>query len=581
MARLGLLAALAISAASPGLGAEARDRRPAALALDRSGTRLYVANARSGTVSVVDAAGERVLAEHDVGRGLSDLAPAPDDRLLAVDRAGDALILLETDPTRNGVRPVARLDLPESRDPAKALALFGGRSFAVSSPGSRRLTVVDLKPGSGDRPPSLAVSRAIDLPFSPLLLAALPGSGAPRLVVADASGGALAVVDPEGGEVVAVHAFPAHNVRGLVVTPDGSTLVLAHQSLRKLARTTFEDVHWGTLVGNHLRFVPVAPLLRAGAEASRASRAVTLGDTGAAAGDPGPLAIDSAGGLIVAVSGTNELALGAGPGATPRRVAVGRRPSALAVSPDGRTAYSADALDDAVSVVDLKAGARRASIPLGSRPEPDAVARGERLFYDAGLSHDGWMSCQSCHTDGASNGGLADTLGDGDFGAPKRVPTLGGVGATGPWGWNGAFARLEDQVRASIVSTMSGKPPTDGQVDDLTAFLKSLPAPGPFRVGNDEAVARGRVAFAARRCETCHAPPQYTSEARYDVGLADERGRRQFNPPSLRGVGARQPLLHDGRAARLEDVFLKAKHPNDETFTEGEAADLAAFLRTL
>ena len=51
-----------------------------------------------------------------------------------------------------------------------------------------------------------------------------------------------------------------------------------------------------------------------------------------------------------------------------------------------------------------------------------AADRGERLFFDGRLSHDGWLSCQSCHTDGHTNNALADTLGDGSFGAAKRLP---------------------------------------------------------------------------------------------------------------------------------------------------------------
>ena len=58
--------------------------------------------------------------------------------------------------------------------------------------------------------------------------------------------------------------------------------------------------------------------------------------------------------------------------------------------------------------------------------------------------------------------------------------------------------------------------------------------------------------FDAKRCAECHAPPEYTAAARFDVGLADEVGNRRFNPPSLRGVGRRAPLFHDGRAASLE-----------------------------
>ena len=95
---------------------------------------------------------------------------------------------------------------------------------------------------------------------------------------------------------------------------------------------------------------------------------------------------------------------------------VGRRPTAVLPSPDGRWAYVADGLDDTVSVVEIATRPASATIAaLGPRPELTAVDRGERLFSSARLSHDGWMSCQSCHTDGHSNGLLSDTLGDGSY----------------------------------------------------------------------------------------------------------------------------------------------------------------------
>ena len=94
------------------------------------------------------------------------------------------------------------------------------------------------------------------------------------------------------------------------------------------------------------------------------------------------------------------------------------------------------------------------------------------------------MSCQSCHTDGHTNSLLSDTLGDGSYGAPKRVPSLLGVAATGPWTWTGSIPRLEDQIRKSIVTTMHGTKPTDEQVADLAAYLSSLAPPSPEVTGN-------------------------------------------------------------------------------------------------
>jgi hypothetical protein len=75
--------------------------------------------------------------------------------------------------------------------------------------------------------------------------------------------------------------------------------------------------------------------------------------------------------------------------------------------------------------------------------------------------------------------------------------------------------------------------------------------------------------------------PDYTSRGRYDIGLKDEVGNREFNPPSLRGLSGRDALLHDGRARSLEDLFRQEKHPRGTALSPREISDLVAFLKTL
>lgn len=560
-----------------GEGLASRVRRPVALAPSVDGKRLFVANARSGSVSVIDPAAARVVSEHDVGRSLADVAPLPDGRhLIALDRAADALIVLET--SGDSVRVVERLGV--APDPVTVLVADDGRSCAVASLRSRRLTFVDLV-GETRKP---AVGGTLELPFSPHNM--VMAGGESHLVVADAFGGKIAVVDRQRKELVSVRTLPAHNIRGLSVTADGRTLVVAHQVLRRQAKTDFEDVHWGRLLTSHLRSLRMEAVLTPGSDDDllQGGCMIELGFTGEGAGDPAGLICHRSGVLAVALAGVDEVAFGRSPSGYFRRFPVGRQPTALAVGADGKTAYVADTGDDSVSIVAVDSGRRTGVVSLGPRPEPTLTERGERLFHDAKISHDGWMSCHSCHTDGQSNGQLSDTLGDGSYGAPKRVPSLLGTGETGPWSWTGGVDRLEDQVRKSIRNTMRGPAPSDDQVTALTAYLRSLAAPhadAPARPSDTEAAARGRDVFRTRMCADCHTPPSYTSAGRYDVGLVDEAGNRKFNPPSLRGVGGREPLLHDGRAATLSDVFLKHQHPAGPEFSPEEVADLVAFLRSL
>src|SRR5262249_59030704 len=216
--------------ASCGLG-WSRMRGPVALVLSKDGGRLFAANGRSGSLSVIDARRGGVIAEHDVGLGLADLAARGGGRhLLAVDRAvGELILLSHEDPS---VRVVQRLTI--SLDPVRVLPSVDGSSCVVASRWSRRLTFVEFVPGrseAGGGPASvrLQFARALDLPFCPRNMAWVRGGTV--LVVADAFGGRLAVVDARGGSLESVRSLPAHNIRGLAAAPDGRTLVLAHQVL--------------------------------------------------------------------------------------------------------------------------------------------------------------------------------------------------------------------------------------------------------------------------------------------------------------------------------------------------------------
>ncbi|HLJ93288.1 MAG TPA: hypothetical protein VKU02_08870, partial [Gemmataceae bacterium] len=88
--------------------------------------------------------------------------------------------------------------------------------------------------------------------------------------------------------------------------------------------------------------------------------------------------------------------------------------------------------------------------------------------------------------------------------------------------------------------------------------------------------------FQERGCSHCHIPPiTYSSHETYDVGFADERGQRRFNPPSLRGVSQGWRYLHDNRAATLPEVFTKFRHKVGNGISPEELSDLLRFLRSL
>jgi YVTN family beta-propeller protein len=574
------LCCFAVSSAAGADQAKLLLRQPVALVLTEDGKRLFVANQHSGTVSCIDTAVKQVTAEMKVGDKLSDLAMHGSSHLLAIDQGANQLLVL----IRVGMRCDVSQRLDVSPAPATVQVSADGARCYVASLWSRRVSFVELAAGQEPgREPNARVKKVIDLPFAPRNQLLVDGDM--KLIVADAFGGRLAVLDTARGEVDSIRTLPAHNIRALKLNGKGDRVLITHQILNGLAQTTFEDVHWGNVITNNLRSLVLADLVEPGADLLAGSYVQYLGDVGRAAGDPSGLALGTGDELVIGLSGVGEVAIGRDQETGLRRLSVGRRPTALVTSPDRRRAYAANTFSDSISVIDLVNKKIEAEIPLGAQPELTTSERGERLFYDARLTHDGWFSCHSCHSDGHTNGLLNDNLGDGSFGAPKRVLSLLGVKDTGPWAWNGGMPELERQVRKSIETTMHGNKPADEQVQALTAYLKTLPAPpslARLRGRVDEpAVRRGQNVFQEQGCNRCHTPPFYTSSNVYDVGLVDEVGNTHFNPPSLRGVSQGGPYFHDGRALTLEDIFTHHHHQVRKTLDRAHLQDLLDFLGSL
>jgi cytochrome c peroxidase len=61
---------------------------------------------------------------------------------------------------------------------------------------------------------------------------------------------------------------------------------------------------------------------------------------------------------------------------------------------------------------------------------------------------------------------------------------------------------------------------------------------------------------------------------------ADVLGAAGFDVPTLLGIWATAPYLHDGSASALEEVLANPKH-SGTALDAGETADLVAFLRSL
>lgn len=214
----------------------------------------------------------------------------------------------------------------------------------------------------------------------------------------------------------------------------------------------------------------------------------------------------------------------------------------------------------------------------GERRLTAPAERGRRLFFDATDTHltpSGVVTCGTCHPGGGEDG-LAWFLHT--PGVPRKVRRTPPVwdAAGRPLHWDAEFADGATLSGATIRELMEG----DGllvDLDAMAAFMAELPPPpGAPREGIEE----GRALFEAR-CAGCH-PGGRSDGLRHATLPASEDPDARLpdaRTPDLRGVRARPPYFHDGRAPDL-DAALQVPGPH-EVPDAGERSELRRYLETL
>lgn len=284
-------------------------------------------------------------------------------------------------------------------------------------------------------------------------------------------------------------------------------------------------------------------------------------------------------------------------------IPVGHSPRGVLVTPDGKTAFVANALDDSLSVIDLDKLEATGKIDLGG---PDVITHtryGERLFHNADITFRRQFSCHSCHPDGHIDGLTYDIEPDGIGASPVDNRTLRGILDTAPFKWEGTNPSLQRQCgpRLSVFFTRI-QPFTPEELSALDNYICTIPRPPnryrPLGAELTEAQRRGKKMFErtttndgrlipkGNRCITCHFPPLFTDRNQHDIGTKLMLDREaKFDTPHLNNIYDSAPYLHNGIAETLEEIWTRYnpddKHGVTNDMTKDQLNDLIEYLKTL
>jgi YVTN family beta-propeller protein len=285
------------------------------------------------------------------------------------------------------------------------------------------------------------------------------------------------------------------------------------------------------------------------------------------------------------------------------RIPVGSAPKGLALSPDGKRLYVANRTDDTISVIDTAARKAIATLSLEGNPTPTAERRGERLFFSARFAFQGHFGCANCHLESTFDALQWDLEPDG-FGkdiVDNRL--LEDVAETAPFKWNGSNPNLETECGPRTEKFFYRSESYDGwELADLVSYIKAMPLrPNRFRLPNGEmtpAQERGKAIFErthkkggapipeANQCAVCHSGPHYTNLKLFDVGTGKATDRSPLiDTPQLNNIVLTAPYLHDGSARTLEEIWT-VFNPNDthgvtNDLQKDELNDLIEYLKIL
>lgn len=253
------------------------------------------------------------------------------------------------------------------------------------------------------------------------------------------------------------------------------------------------------------------------------------------------------------------------------RFTVGGFPSGIAYLPDGTIVVHRVGVESSLVLFD-KGTVNASTFFIDALPSDPG-----RDFFHTRANN---ITCASCHPEGRDDGHRWDVQG-----LKRRTPSLaGGLLETAPFHWQGELASVEAVLDDTFVKRMGGVKPHRDVINRLASWMEGIPRPAPTADLGEAALARaaaGKALFEDGRvgCTQCHSGAALSIPGNFDVGTG---GR--FQVPSLRGVGARGPWLHDGYARTLRERFAVGggdRHGTTSHLTPAQLDALTAYLETL
>ncbi len=612
---IALLSAVPPHARAGTPGADDQYLSPSEMALSPDGRLLYVVCERSDQLLVLNAKQGVVLRRIRVGHIPRSVAVSPDGRQVFVTNSWDDTVSVIDATTIDAGTRAATRTIATGAEPYGVVVDRAGKTLYVANRISNDVSVIDIATGvqrkrlmAGHGASYMAISADGSRVYCTHVY---PRIGAQRTVPQSE----ITVIDTAREAVV--ERTPLDGVAGMfhvAVSADGRMGVVAQMRPKNLV--PLAHVEHGWVFGHSLTVFGADAGGTIEVPLDELERYYSLQYGVAITPNKSRIFVTASGSDIVTVIDTERLLafahsrrrpfvndLSASANYVMARIAVGKNPRGVAMSPNGMRLYVANRMDDTLSVIDTASNKSVGTIDLGGSKNISALRRGEQLFTASRYAFQGQFSCANCHIDSTFDGLTWDLEPDGfgkDIVDNRLIEDLSG---TEPFKWNGGNPSMAQECGPRtdmyFYRSQSYSPP---ELADLVDYIYSLPArPSRFRLPDGQLTAaqeRGKAIFyrtvnkfgkaipEANQCAYCHSGPKHTSQKQFDVGTGKWTDRSPiFDTPQLVNIALTAPYLHDESARSLEEIWT-VFNPHDQhgatnDLTKDELNDLIEYLRTL